>query len=84
MHRVRWNDGALVEAPTWEQLEAELAASSPFSAGLSRDEYRAEMVKRVRNWTGDTLLTDPSEVFIRELERVGFLKVLPHLETSHN
>jgi gamma-glutamylcyclotransferase (GGCT)/AIG2-like uncharacterized protein YtfP len=68
---VRWSDGTLERAASWEDLEMILTGDGSLS--------RADIVQRARNWTGSTAdmpeLRGPAEGFFRRLEQAGLLTI---------
>jgi hypothetical protein len=71
---IRWSNGVVDSAPTWEELEAKVRDSQWWE--YEPDEFRQAMAKRARVWSGTEIVTaGSSEAFFAELARAFLIAI---------
>jgi len=70
---IRWSNGVVDMAPTWEQLEAKVRETQWWS--YEPDEFRRAMAKRALVWSGTEIdVTGSSEEFFAQLRRAYLIE----------
>ncbi len=75
MPKIKWPDGDLEVAESWEALEESVRADqwTPFSP----EEFRLQMQHRALVWSGTEIMTaGDSKTFFEELSRAGLLDIV--------
>lgn len=74
MLRAIWEDGAVFEAETYEDLVSAMKMDM-WLIPRTREEYMGGVAKRCEVWDGSEIRYRDAEEFIKELERIGALEV---------
>lgn len=70
---VRWPDGKVQTAETWEDLEEQVRVSQYDIP--AKESFREHMANRAKKWSGTEIMTSgTSNDFFWELERAGMLR----------
>jgi hypothetical protein len=82
MPEIRWSNGAVDKAASWEELLARVNRL-PWNRDLSPDEFRAVMATRAYRWSGVKVDPDPeipAAQFIRDLAFAKLVEIIDYDE----